>query len=79
MSTKEAVSLVSTKVVSFSGIAGGRKINVIEVHKTTHRSSFHVTDFLTAVMFVKEILLGAPDTEFKVSHTTPFKKQSQYE
>ena len=29
-----------------------------------------MTDFLTAVMFVKEILLGALDTEFKMSHTS---------
>ena len=35
-----SVSLVSTKyVVSFSGLAGGRISNVLEVHKTTHRSS----------------------------------------
>lgn len=64
----QSVSLVSTKyVVSLSGITGGRRSNVLEGCKTTHRSSFCVTDFLTAGTFVKEILLGAPDTEFKVN------------
>lgn len=70
LARSQSVPLVSTKyVVSFSGIAGGRRSNVLEVHKTTHRSSFHVTDFLTAVIFVKEILLGA-DAEFKISNTS---------
>lgn len=69
LARSQSVSVVSTKyVVSFSGIAGGRS-NVLEVHKTTHRSSFHVTDFLTAVILVKEILLGA-DAEFKISNTS---------
>lgn len=36
-----------------------------------HGSRFHVIDFLTAVLFVKEILHGVPDTHFKVS---PIKK-----
>ena len=70
LARSQSVSLVSTKyVVSFSGIAGGRRSNVLEVHKTTYRSSFHVTDFLTAVIFVKKILLGASDAEFKISNT----------
>ena len=66
-SRPEGLSFSTKYVLSFSGMTGGRKSNVLEVWKTTHRSSFHVTDFLTAVMFAKEILQGAPDTEFKVT------------
>lgn len=66
-SRSQSVSLVSTKyVVPFQEQLEAEAAMYWKFVKQ-HASRLHVTDFLTAVLFVKEILQGVPDTDFKVS------------
>lgn len=75
----QSILLVPTNyVVANTEMARGRS-KVLEAHQTAHRTRSHVTDFLTAMIFVKETLLVTSNSEFEVSQTSHSKKQYKCE